>query len=170
MTKLLHPDWLGKVQLIKTSSRYSEFHAVRLVSSIYLICGVVTGMRGRQNDSSHFSFERQTFQMQNFLWWRHFETNSDRLLRMFFSSAFMIASFSSKYRLHRLAPPEYTAAGFTINQLIVKDLLFSFRSQTSHLRKSFNDRKNTKNKHNFVFEKLSLVEFLAATRYPLTNR
>ena len=72
----------------------------QFVSAIYVICGVIT-VRGKPNDSSHFSFERQ-----NFLWWRHFETNSDRLFRMFFILAFMIARFSFKHMLHRLAPPE----------------------------------------------------------------
>ena len=86
-------------------------------------------VRGRPDDSSIFSVEWRAFEIQNLFWWRHFETNSDRLFKRFPFSAFMMMTISSRHRLQRLVPHVYVAARFTISQLIVKALLFSYRSQ-----------------------------------------
>ena len=117
--------------LLLRASAVRDLQATEKASGGFLlfVTGDVVIVRGRPDYSLIFSVERQAFERQNLFRWRHFETNSDRLIKRFPFSAFMMASFSSRHRLPRLAPQVYAAARFTISQLIVKILLFSFRFQ-----------------------------------------
>ena len=73
--------------------------------------------------------ELLTLLILNFLLCRQVEMISDLLFNRKCLSAFMIQSFSSKHKLHLFDPPEYEAAFFKIDQIILKSCFFSCNVQ-----------------------------------------